>query len=56
MTASRSIPDAAAAYQEWANQQMVLLSKQTQKFLDDSRDFVNACVKIAGNGKGIASS
>jgi Phasin protein len=56
VSAARSIPDAAAGYQEWANQQMALVSRQTQKFMEDSQKFMNACVKIAGNGKGLTGT
>ena len=56
LTAAKSIPDAAAAYQEMMTQQMQLLTKQGQKLLEDTQHFVSACTRIMGNGKGVASS
>jgi len=55
VTAARSIPEAAAAYQEWANQQMELFSKQAQKVFEDTQDFSKAYARIMGNGKGLGS-
>jgi len=51
VTATRSIPDATAAYQEWMNQHMDLLSKQTQKVLAETQEFAKACTQIVGNGR-----
>jgi len=56
VTASRSIPDAVAAYQEWATKQMELLTKQSQKIMEDGQNFISKCSRIAGNGAGTASS
>jgi len=56
VTATRSIPDATAAYQEWMNQHMDLLSKQTQKVLAETQEFTKACTQIVGNGRGQRSS
>jgi hypothetical protein len=56
LTAAKSIPDAASAYQEMMTQQMQLLTKAAQKLLDDAPHFVGACTRIMGNGKGVASS
>jgi len=56
LTAARSIPDATAAYQEWAGQQMELFSKQAKKIFEDSQEFSKLYTNIIGNGKGIASS
>jgi len=56
MTTARSIPEAAAAYQEWASQQMELFSRQAQKVFEDTQDLTKAYARIMGNGKGHASS
>jgi hypothetical protein len=53
---AKSIPEAAAAYQEWASQQMELLSKQTQRVFEETRDYTNAFARIVGNGKRFGSS
>jgi hypothetical protein len=51
VTTAKSIPDAAAAYQEMMAQQMALLSKQGQRLLEDAQGFVTACTRIMGNGR-----
>lgn len=56
VTTTRSIPEAASAYQEWVSQQMELLSTQAQKVLAEAQDFTKACTQIMGNGKGPGSS
>ena len=56
LTKTKSIPDAAAAYQEWMSQHMELLSKQAQKVLAESQDFTKACTQIVGNERGLGSS
>jgi hypothetical protein len=56
ITKAASIPEAAAAYQEWANQHMELVSKQAKKVFEDTQEFTKACSQIAGNGKGPAST
>ena len=56
LTKTKSIPDAAAAYQEWTSQHMELLSKQAQKVLAESQDFTKACTQIVGNERGLGSS
>jgi hypothetical protein len=56
VTAAGSIPEAAAAYQEWASQQMELFSRQAQNVFAETQDFTKACARIMGNGKGLGSS
>jgi hypothetical protein len=56
VTAARSIPEVTAAYQEWAGQQMELLSRQAKKVFDETQDFTEACSRIVGSGKGGTSS
>lgn len=56
ITTTRSIPDAAAAYQEWVTQQMDLLSKQAREILEETQDFTKACTRIGGNGMGAGTS
>jgi phasin protein len=56
LTKTKSIPDAATAYQEWMSQHMELLSKQAQKVLAETQDFTKACTQIVGNGRGLGSS
>jgi Phasin protein len=46
-----SIPEAAAAYQEWAGQQMELFSRQAKKIFEETQEFNKACGQIVGNGK-----
>ena len=56
VTSAKSIPEAAAVYQEWAGQQMELFSKQAKKVFEEAQDFTQSCTKIMGNVGGIASS
>ena len=54
--ATRSIPDAAAAYQEWMAQQIELFSKQARGAVDDTQGFTKVCTKLLADGEGLASS
>ena|SRR5579864_5641634 len=56
VTAAGSIPDAAAAYQEWASQQMELFSRQAKRVFEETQDFNKSCGKIMGSGKGLDGS
>jgi hypothetical protein len=56
VTTAKAFPDAAAAYQEWMSRRMELLTKEWQKAVEDGQKFVNACTRIAGNGKGFGGS
>jgi DNA topoisomerase VI subunit B len=52
ITKATSVPEASAAYQELANQQMELLSRQAKKVFEDAQDFTKACSQLMGNGRG----
>ena len=52
VTTAGSIPEAAAAYQEWAGKQMELFSRQAKKIFEETQDFNKACSRIVGNGMG----
>ena len=56
VSVAKSIPEVAAAYQEWASKQMELFSKQAQRVFEETRDYTNACIRIVGNGKGFRTS
>jgi hypothetical protein len=56
LTKTKSIPDAAAAYQEWMSEHMELLSTQAEKVLAETQDFTKACTQIVDNGRGLGSS
>jgi hypothetical protein len=56
VAAARAVPDAAAAYQEWTTQRMDLLSKEWRKAMEDGQKFMNAFVRITGNGRGLGGS
>jgi hypothetical protein len=55
VSVAKSIPEAAAAYQEWASQQMELW-KQAQRVFEATQDYTNACTRIVGTGKGFGTS
>ena len=52
LTNARSIPDAAAVYQEWITQRMQRLAEDNQKIFSDSQKFLTACTKLAAGGVG----
>ena len=56
VAAAKAVPDAAAAYQEWIARRMELISKEWRKSVEDGQKFMNACTKIAGNGRGFGGS
>jgi hypothetical protein len=56
VTTAGSIPEAAAAYQEWASQQMELFSRQAKRVFEETQDFNKSCGKIMGSGEGLAGS
>lgn len=56
VTSTRSIPDAAAAYQEWITQQINLLSKHAQKVLEETQDLTKSYTQAIGNGGAGGSS
>ena len=51
MIETRSIPNAAAAYQEWVAQQLELVSKQARDAVDEIQGFTKACSNILVNGE-----
>jgi hypothetical protein len=55
MTSAKSIPEAAAVYQEWGGQQMELFSRQAKKVFEEAQDFAQSCTKIMADGEGNAS-
>jgi hypothetical protein len=50
LTAARSAPEAAAAYQEWMARRVQLLGEDSKKFVADCQKFVNATMRTFGNG------
>jgi len=54
--AARSIPSAAAAYQEWVTQREELCSKQARDASDEFQDFTKVCINILANRKGSANT
>jgi hypothetical protein len=56
VSGAKSIPEAAAAYQEWASQQMELFSKQAQRVFEVTQDYTNACTRIVGTDKRFETS
>ena len=56
IAAAKAGPEAAAAYQDWMGRRMELLSKEWQKAVEDGQKFMNACTRIAANGRGTGSA
>jgi hypothetical protein len=52
IAAAKAGPEAAAAYQDWMARRMELLTKEWQKAVEDGQKFVNACTRIAADGRG----
>jgi hypothetical protein len=52
ITKATSVPEASAVYQDWAHQQMELLSRQAKKVFEDAQDFTKSCSQLMGNGRG----
>ena len=55
-TAAKSIPEAAAAFQEWTSQEIELSSKRAKQIMEATQDFTRACTRIMGNGRGLGST
>ena len=55
-TTAKSIPEAAAAFQEWTSQEIALSSRRATQILEATQDFTRACTKIIGNGRGLGST
>jgi hypothetical protein len=49
-----SIPEAAAAYQEWGGKQMELFARQAKRCFEETQDFNKVCSRIVGNDTGLA--
>jgi hypothetical protein len=53
LSAAKSLPDAAKAYQEWMARRMETMTKDSQKFLSDSQKFVASMNRfLMSGGKG----
>lgn len=50
LSAAKSLPDAAAAYQEWMSKRMETMSKDSQKFFADSQKFVASMSHFMAGG------
>ena len=50
LTAARSIPEVATAYQEWANRQMEMAAEDAKRVFADSQKLVEAGVHFLSNG------
>jgi sugar-specific transcriptional regulator TrmB len=50
LSAARSLPDAAAAYQEWMSEEMNARSEDARRFMDNSQKFMNTSTKFLSNG------
>jgi hypothetical protein len=51
LTAARSAPEAAAAYQEWMGRRVQLLGEDSRKFVADCQKFMDATMRTFGNGR-----
>ena len=56
VAAAKAIPDVVAAYQEWIARRIELTSTEWRKAVQDGQKFVNACARVAGNGRGFGAS
>ena len=56
LAASKSLPDAAKAYQEWMGRRMETMAKDSQKFFADSQKFVTSMNRFMSNGKPYSST
>lgn len=50
LSASKSLPDAAKAYQEWMSRRMETMSKDSQKFLADGQKLVTSMSRFMTSG------
>jgi sugar-specific transcriptional regulator TrmB len=50
LSAARSLPDAAAAYQEWMSEEMNARSEDARRFMANSQKFMNTSTKFLSNG------
>jgi hypothetical protein len=51
VTTAKSIPEATAACQEWASQQIDLISGQAKKAFDETQNLTKTYAQIVNNGK-----
>jgi IS1 family transposase len=49
LTVAKSMPEAAQAYQELMTGQMEILSKHSQKVMDETMNFVSSCSRLGVN-------
>jgi hypothetical protein len=53
LTVAKSMPEAAQAYQELMTGQMEILSKHSQKVMDETMNFVSSCNRLGVNSADI---
>ena len=56
LTAARSIPDAMAAYQEWASRRFEMMAEDGKHLLADTQKFMEAATHLLPNGSLIKGS
>jgi hypothetical protein len=56
LSAAKSLPDAAKAYQEWMARRMETMTKDSQKFFADSQKFMTSMNRFLTSGGRGASS
>jgi hypothetical protein len=52
MKNAKSVPDATAAYQEWANRQLEIYTSHSRKAMEQGQKMTTAWVRMFGNGRG----
>jgi hypothetical protein len=56
LSAAKSLPDAAKAYQDWMGRRMETITKDSQKFFADSQKLVTSMSRLmSGGGRGSSS-
>ncbi len=50
LTAARSVPDSAAAWQEWMTRRMDMLADDGRRFAQDGQKFMTASTRLLSNG------
>jgi len=51
LSAAKSLPDAAKAYQEWMSRRLETMTKDGQKFFSDSQKFVTSMNRLMTGGR-----
>jgi hypothetical protein len=51
VTAVHSIPDAMAAYQDWANRRLELLAEDTKHLMENAQKFMQTSARLLANGQ-----